>query len=73
MTQSMVDLMETFGWRPSRQDPLTTREDATNPLQPSMLANGVVAHRVCRLSDQTRHHRALLEGTIGGISDLFDL
>ena len=40
VTQTFVDLMQTFGWRPARQDPLTVREEATTPLQPASIANG---------------------------------
>jgi hypothetical protein len=53
ITQTFVDLLETFGWRPARQDPITIREEATTPLQPALLANGVVAGRVARLSDDS--------------------
>jgi hypothetical protein len=53
VVQSLVDVLETFGWRPSRQDPLTVRDEATTPLQPALLANGVVANRVARLSDDS--------------------
>ncbi len=53
VTQTFVDLMETFGWRPARQEPLTVREEATTPLQPAQLANGVVASRAARLSDDS--------------------
>jgi hypothetical protein len=51
VVQSVVDLLETFGWRPSRQDPITVRDEATTPLQPALLANGTVGSRVVRLSD----------------------
>lgn len=51
VVQSLVDLMETFGWRPSRQDPISQREEANTPLQPALLANGTVGARVTRLSD----------------------
>ncbi|MEO6809296.1 MAG: DUF1553 domain-containing protein, partial [Isosphaeraceae bacterium] len=53
VVQSVVDVLQTFGWRPSRQDPITVRDDATTPLQPAMLANGVVANRVAGLSDDS--------------------
>jgi hypothetical protein len=49
--QSLVDVLETFGWRPSRQDPITVRDEATTPLQPALLANGTLGSRVVRLSD----------------------
>ena len=51
VVQSVVDLLETFGWRPSRQDPITVRDEATTPLQPALLANGTVGSRIVRLSD----------------------
>ncbi len=51
VVQGLVDLLETFGWRPSRQDPITVRDEATTPLQPALLANGTVAARISRLSD----------------------
>jgi hypothetical protein len=51
VVQSLVDLLETFGWRPSRQDPITVRDEATTPLQPALLANGTVGGRIVRLSD----------------------
>jgi hypothetical protein len=51
VVQSLVDLLETFGWRPSRQDPITVRDEATTPLQPALLANGTMGSRVVRLSD----------------------
>ncbi|MFO0910778.1 MAG: DUF1553 domain-containing protein [Isosphaeraceae bacterium] len=53
VAQSLVDVLETFGWRSSRQDPLTERDEATTPLQPAMLANGVAANRAARLSDDS--------------------
>jgi hypothetical protein len=53
VTQSLVDVLETFGWRPSRQDPITTRDEATTPLQPALIANGVAAHRAVVLSDDS--------------------
>ena len=53
VTQTFVDLLQTFGWRPSRQEPLTVREETTTPLQPAQLANGVVAGRAARLSDDS--------------------
>ncbi len=54
VAQSLVDVLETFGWRPSRQDPITVRDEATTALQPALLANGViVTGRVARLSDDS--------------------
>jgi hypothetical protein len=49
--QMVVDVLQAFGWRASRQDPLTTREGATNVLQPAILQNGPVGLWLTRLSD----------------------
>ena len=52
--QSVVDLLLTFGWRDSRQDPLTVRESEATVQQPGIVANGVVAQRSVCLSDDNR-------------------
>ncbi len=49
--QPFVSSLETFGWRSTRQDPLTVREEATTALQPAVVANGILSRRVTRLSD----------------------
>jgi hypothetical protein len=65
VTQSFVDLMQTFGWRPARQDPITVREQAITPLQAALLANGVLTGRVARLSDDSAFtDLALRDGTV---------
>ena len=69
VTQSLVDVLETFGWRPSRQDPITVRDEATTPLQPALLANGTVGNRVARLSDDSAITAALPPRPAGGIHD----
>ncbi len=51
--QPFVTVLETFGWRSSRQDPRTVRDHAPNVLQPAILANGVLGRRVSRLSDDS--------------------
>jgi hypothetical protein len=51
--QSVVDLLVTFGWRESRQNPLTERNEEPNVLQPLVLANGVVGARITSLSDDS--------------------
>ncbi len=50
--QAVSSLMETFGWRGSRQDPLTVRDTEPNVLQPAIYANGTVAVWLTRLSDE---------------------
>jgi len=49
--QAVVDLLTAFGWRPSRQDPITQRVVPLSPLQPAMLNNGIVTTWLTRLSD----------------------
>lgn len=51
--QTIVDVLESFGWRASRPDPLTTRSNETTVLQPAMIANGVIAKRISQLSDDS--------------------
>jgi hypothetical protein len=51
VAQSVIDLLIAFGWRDSRQNPLTVREETPTPLQPLLLANGLVGSRITRLSD----------------------
>jgi hypothetical protein len=51
--QTIVDVLETFGWRASRPDPLTIRSEETTVLQPATLANGIVAKRISQLSDDS--------------------
>lgn len=49
--QAVVDLLGAFGWRASRQEPLSVRESVLSPLQPAMLNNGVASTWLTRLSD----------------------
>src|SRR6266540_2426231 len=52
--QAIVDTLCAFGWRESRQNPLTVRDQSPNVLQPAALANGLVANgRIARLSDDS--------------------
>jgi hypothetical protein len=51
VAQHVVDLLVAYGWRDSRQNPITVRDETTTPLQPLLLANGVVGQRISRLSD----------------------
>jgi hypothetical protein len=53
VAQSIVDVLTAFGWRDSRQNPLTVREELATPLQPLLLANGLVGSRITRLSDDS--------------------
>lgn len=51
--QPFITTLETFGWRSSRQNPLTVREEESTVLQPAILANGVLGRRFTRLSDDS--------------------
>lgn len=51
--QTAVALLETFGWRSSRQDPQTYREQEPTVLQPAILANGAFAKRMWQLSEDS--------------------
>jgi hypothetical protein len=56
--QPMLNVLEAFGWRASRQDPITVREKEPTVLQPAVLANGVAAKRIAQLSEDSRFTRA---------------
>jgi hypothetical protein len=49
--QAVCDVLAAFGWRSSRPDPLTDRENAANTLQPAILGNGTVGAWLTGLSD----------------------
>ncbi len=49
--QAVASIMETFGWRGARQDPVSIRDNETNVLQPAILANGTMGTWLTRLSD----------------------
>ncbi|MEW4567610.1 DUF1553 domain-containing protein [Tautonia sp. JC769] len=49
--QAVVDLLQAFGWRATRQNPITDRESAPNVLQPAILANGTAGVWLTKLSD----------------------
>ncbi|MEQ9409156.1 MAG: DUF1553 domain-containing protein [Fuerstiella sp.] len=51
--QAIVDVLTAFGWRDSRPEPETEREQAPNLIQPGVLANGTVGVWLTRLSDDS--------------------
>ncbi len=53
MAQPFLDVLESFGWRASRQDPLTVRDTSPTVLQPAVLANGVLGRRFTRCSEDS--------------------
>lgn len=68
--QSMLNLLEAFGWRASRQDPLTVRDQDPTVLQPAILANGVAAKRIAQLSEDSAFTTFALEAqTVGDFVD----
>jgi hypothetical protein len=51
--QPFTDVLTSFGWRDSRAEPKSVREEAPNVLQPALLANGILGARITRLSDDS--------------------
>jgi hypothetical protein len=51
--QPFLDVLVNFGWRDSRAEPKSTREEAPNVLQPAIVANGILGARITRLSDDS--------------------
>ena len=49
--QPFVTFLEQFGWRGARQNPISERPDDLTALQPAEFANGILARRTSRLSD----------------------
>lgn len=59
--QAVSSVMESFGWRGARQDPVTIRDRDPNVLQPAIYANGVMGSWLTRLSDDHGVTRLALE------------
>lgn len=59
----ITDLMQAFGWRSTRQDPITIRETSITPLQPGLLASGLVHTRISRLSDDNALTKLAMDAT----------
>ena len=51
--QVIVDVLENFGWRSSRQEPKSVRETDPNVRQPAIIANGALGRWVTTLSDDS--------------------
>lgn len=68
--QSIVDVLGTFGWRETRPDPRTVRDHSPNPLQPLMLANGLMSARLVRLTEESAITELCLEdGTVEELAE----
>ncbi len=50
---SVVECMEAFGWRSSRQSPTSHRETEPNVVQPGVVANGNLTGWVTRFTDES--------------------
>lgn len=61
--QPFVTTLQTFGWRESRQNPLTVRESESTVLQPAIVANGTLGRRFTRLSDDNSFTALALRDT----------
>ena len=59
--QAVVDVLLAFGWRNSRQEPTSHRIEEPNPIQPGVLANGVMGGWLTRLADDSEMTRVFLE------------
>jgi hypothetical protein len=68
--QPMLNVLEAFGWRASRQDPLTVREKEPTVLQPAVIANGVVARRITQFSEDSLFTEMAVEA--GSIDQFVD-
>ncbi len=51
--QGVIDLLVAFGWRESRPNPISTRDDSPLVLQPLVVANGNAAHRLTQFSEDS--------------------
>ncbi len=51
--QAVVDVLQAFGWRNSRPEPVSEREEAANLIQPGVLANGSLGVQLTRLTDDS--------------------
>ena len=59
--QAVVDTLLAFGWRNSRQEPTSHRIEEPNPLQPGVLANGVMGSWLTQLTDDSEITRVCME------------
>ena len=49
--QAVATVLQAFGWRGARQDPVSLRDHSPNTLQPAILSNGTMGHWLTVLSD----------------------
>ena len=68
--QAVVDALRAFGWRNSRQEPTSNRMEEPNPLQPGVLANGVMGSWLTQLTDDSGLTRVCVE--VDTVDDLVE-
>jgi len=61
--QAVADVLKAFGWRNSRPEPKSEREQEPNLIQPGVLANGTVGLWLTRLSDDSGLTEMALESS----------
>ena len=59
--QAVVDVLLAFGWRNSRAEPTSHRIEEPNPIQPGVLANGVMGGWLTRLCDDSEITRMCID------------
>lgn len=59
--QAIADVLKAFGWRNSRPEPATDREEAPDLIQPGVLANGTLGVWLTRLSDESDLTKATMK------------
>jgi hypothetical protein len=68
--QAIVDVLLAFGWRNSRAEPTSHRIEEPNPLQPGVLANGVMGGWLTRLSDDSEVTRMCIDAkSVGQLTE----
>jgi hypothetical protein len=68
--QAIIDVLLAFGWRNSRAEPTSHRIEEPNPLQPGILANGVMGGWLTRLSDDSEITRMCLHAkSVGQLTE----
>ncbi|MEE2639412.1 MAG: DUF1553 domain-containing protein [Planctomycetota bacterium] len=65
--QAIVDLLTAYGWRESRPNPISQRDESVTLVQPLVLANGDASHRITQLSDDSAITDLALQAT--GLDD----
>ena len=51
--EPFLNLMSTFGWRATRQEPVSVRDKTSTARQPAIMANGTLSQRFTKCSDDS--------------------